>query len=154
VIGIVTTHDGAVVSIGHTLAEPPHWVICFYGLPAKQDLTLWVYESPRAGRPTRILYQVQNFSTSSEVFDQVTITSPASGATVSTTFSASGTADVSGDVSADFDGTAGTYPGTLLQGPPNWVVQFTNVQPAQNDYTLNVSVGGTAAQPHTQITVQ
>lgn len=155
VIGIVTTLDGAVASVGYTLAEPPFWVIYFRDLPEEADLTLWVFESPCVGRSCIPLCQSVEFSTGKKGgYGQVTISSPGSGATVSTTFSACGTTDQNGEVIADFDGPSGTYAGTVLQGPPNWVVQFSNVNPGSG-YTLNVVINGVAAQPpSTNITVQ
>jgi hypothetical protein len=155
VIGIVTYRDGTVVSVGHTLAEPPNWVIYFRDLPEKEDLTLWVFESPRMGRSCIPLYATVDFSTGSKSsWGNVSITSPGSNTKVSPTFSACGTTDQAGNVVANFDGHDGTYTGTVLQGPPNWVVQFTNTNLSTGNYkyTLNVIIKG-VADTHGGITV-
>jgi hypothetical protein len=153
VIGIITARDGTVLNVGHTLAQAPNWVIYFRDLPPHAELTLLVFESPRIGRSCVPVYATADFTTGA-VPDrgEVDISAPGTGAHVSSTFSSCGTSDVSGVVIANFEGGAGQYSGTVLQGAPNWVVQFSNVQPSlQPDgttypYTLNVIVGGTPAR--------
>jgi hypothetical protein len=128
-------------------------VIAFRDLPHDKMLRLTVYESPRNCRPCTLLRKRRRFRTRGGVGNPlVAITSPVTGATVSTTFSACGTSTVAGTVTADLEGPDGSYPGTVLTGPSYWSVQFSSVKAGQH-YTLYVNVGRQEAQPSQNITV-
>jgi hypothetical protein len=153
VIGLITDPDFSVVSVGRTLSEPPYWTIFFRDLPRGSDLILWVYEVARHGRPGTLLFQKQDFKTTvSDLRDPINITYPTSGTTVPQTFAACGNSTVAGAVNGDVDGPV-TQPGTELQGPPDWVVQFGGL-PVGFPYLLGVQIGNSMAQPSTSLRVQ
>lgn len=139
VFGLLTDAKGNVLAVGRTLAHAPCWAIDFPQLKKNSKYTLWVFEVPRIDRPCNCFeFAKQDFSTGDIERDFVTITYP-TGGTVPTTFTAYGSTDQVGQVMGEMDGPD-TYPGTVLQGPPDWRVQFTGLQ-AATPYTLGIIIG-------------
>ena len=140
------------IAVGKTLVQPPHWVIALGDLPENADLCLWIVGKPSC-KDDKLILQPMPFQTIERGYD-VKISSPGSDATVPTTFSASGTGGNAGDTVVGGLEGPNFYMGTVLQGAPNWVVQFANVQPGF-PYTLDVVAGGVGAtNPSTNITVK
>jgi hypothetical protein len=157
VIGYITdpAQGNTVVAVGTTLAQPLDWVIFFDGLPNQRRLILHVLGIPLVvpGQTAPVPVTVSRRFRTRDSFG-ATISWPLSNNNdVPSTFSAYGTGGNTGQSVAGTVEGPDLYSGTMLKGPPSWVVKFTGVDPG-NPYELNVYVGGVAANPpSTKLTI-